>query len=69
MTWIVLGDAFGQLCVTPWTQGPQWVPGHCSPWELNSQGALQALCVTGGREAWDLAEGAAPTADLCGGDA
>lgn len=32
-------------------------------------GALQALSVTGGREAWDLAEGAAPAEDLCGDDA
>lgn len=32
-------------------------------------GALQALSVTGGREACDLAEGAAPAEDLCGDDA
>lgn len=34
---MVLGDDFGKLCVTSWTQGPQWVLGHCSPWELSSQ--------------------------------
>lgn len=33
LTWIVLGDAF--VLLTPGMWGPEWIPGHCSLWELS----------------------------------